>query len=77
MVIVYNDNNNNSNKVRAHLRYSICQGLGIETKDNCCADKAICEHEDVAVLWNQTEHTDREVTGSKPGKIVKNEKEIT
>jgi len=41
------------NKVRAHLHYSICKVLGIETKDRCCADKAICEYEDVTVLWNQ------------------------
>jgi len=69
-----NNNNNNNNKVRAHLRYSICQLLGIETKDRCWADKAIYEHEDVSVLWNQAEHTDREVTGKRSGVIIKNNK---
>ena len=37
----------------------------------------MCEYEDVAVLWSQAEHTDGEVTGKRPGVIIKNKKEIT
>ena len=32
---------------------------------------------DVTVLWNQAVHTDREVTGNRPGTIIKNKKEET
>jgi hypothetical protein len=29
------------------------------------------------VLWNQAEHTDRELTANMPGVIIKNKKDIT
>jgi len=38
--------------------------------------KPVCEEGDVTVLWNQTGHTDREVTANRPG-IIKNKKEKT
>jgi hypothetical protein len=47
------------NKVGAHLHYSICKALGIETTDKWYTHttKPVCEHEDVTVLWNQGVHT--------------------
>ena len=39
--------------------------------------KPVCEDGDVTVLWNQAEHTDREVTANKPDIIIKNKKEKT
>jgi len=35
----------------------------------------VYEEGDVTVLWNQAEHTDREVTLSRPDIIIKNKKE--
>ena len=32
------------------------------------ANKPVCEHEDVTVLWNKRVHTNREVTASKKEK---------
>jgi hypothetical protein len=29
--------------------------------------KVVCEHEDIRVLWNQGEQTDREVLANRPG----------
>jgi len=37
----------------------------------------VCEDGDVTVLWNQTVHTDREVTVNRPDMIIKNKKEKT
>ena len=39
--------------------------------------KPVCEEGDVTVLWNQTVHTDREVTANRPHIIIKNNKEKT
>ena len=39
--------------------------------------KPVYEEGDVAVLWNQEAHTDREVTGNRPDIIIKNKKEKT
>jgi hypothetical protein len=34
--------------------------------------KAVCEHEDITVLWNQGVQTDGEALNSKPDIIIKN-----
>jgi hypothetical protein len=39
--------------------------------------KPVYEEGDVTVLWNQTVHTDREVTINRPDIIIKNKKEET
>jgi len=39
--------------------------------------KPVCEKGDVTVLWNQAEHTDREVTANRPDRVIKNKKEKT
>ena len=48
-------------KVGAHLHYSICKELGIEKTDKCYTythtTKAVCEHEDVTVVWSQGVNT--------------------
>jgi len=64
-------------KVCAHLRYSICKALGIETTDKWYTHmpKSVYEEGDVTVLWNQAVHTDREVTANRPDIIIKNKKE--
>ena len=36
------------------------------------AEASVCEEGDVAVLWNQAVHTDREVTANRPDIIIKN-----
>jgi hypothetical protein len=36
--------------------------------------KSVYEEGDVTVLWNQTVHTDREVTANRPDIIIKNKK---
>ena len=36
--------------------------------------KPVYEEGDVTVLWNQAEHTDREVTANRPDIIIKNKK---
>ena len=66
-------------EVRAHLHYSICKALGIETtyKWYTHMPKPLCEDGDVTVLWNQAVHTDREVRANKPGIIIKNKIEET
>ena len=55
-------------KVCTHLHYSICKALGIETADKWYTHmpKPVYEEGDVTVLWNQAEHTDREVTANRP-----------
>ena len=37
--------------------------------------KPVYDKGDVTVLWNQTVHTDREVTANRPDIIIKNTKE--
>jgi len=66
-------------KVCTHLHYSICKALGIETtyKWYTHIPKPVCEDGDVRELWNQAVHTDREVTGNRTDKIIKNKKEKT
>ena len=61
-------------KVCAHLHYSICKTLGIETTDKWYTHvpKPVYEEGDVTVLWNQAVHTDREVTTNRPDIIIKN-----
>jgi hypothetical protein len=61
----------------AHLHYSICKALGIETtvKRYSHMLKSVYEKADATVLWNQAVHTDREVTANRPGIIIKNKKE--
>jgi hypothetical protein len=39
--------------------------------------KPVYEAGDVTVLWNQTVHTDREVTANMPDIIIKNKKDKT
>jgi len=41
--------------VCTHLNYSVCSKLGMETADNWYSHipKAVCEHKDVLVLWNE------------------------
>ena len=39
--------------------------------------KPVYEEGDVTVLWNQSVHTDREVTANRPDIIIKNKKEKT
>jgi hypothetical protein len=65
-------------KVCAHLHYSICKALGFEMTDKWYTHitKPVYEG-DVAVLWNQAVHTDREVTAHRPDIIIKNKKEKT
>ena len=66
-------------KVCAHLHYSICKALGIETTDkwHTYMSKPAHEEGDVTVLWNQAVHTDRDVTAHRPDIIIKNKKEKT
>ena len=66
-------------KVCTHLRYSICKALGFETTDRWYTHipKPVCEKGDVAVLWNQAVHTDREVTENRLDIIIKIKKEKT
>ena len=66
-------------KVCAHLHYSICKALSIETTDKWYTHmpKPVCEKGDVTVLWDQAVHTDREVTANRPDIIIKNKKEKT
>ena len=40
-------------------------------------NNTVYEEGDVTVLWNQTVHTDREVTANRPDIIIKNKKEGT
>ena len=63
-------------KACAHLHYSICTALGIETTDNWYnyMPQPVYELEDIAVLWNQAVHTDREVTANRPDITIKNKK---
>jgi hypothetical protein len=53
--------------------------MGIETTDKWYTHphtpKPVCEHEGVAVLWNQGVHKDREVTANRPNIIIKNKKQ--
>jgi len=48
-------------KVYTRLHYSICKKLGIETAENWYSHipKAVSEHEDIKVLWNQGVQIDR------------------
>jgi hypothetical protein len=39
--------------------------------------KPVYEEGDVAVLWNQSVHPDREVTANRPDIIIQNKKEKT
>ena len=59
-----------------HLHYSIYKALGTETTNKWYTHmpKPVSEEGDVAVLWNQAVHTDREVTANRPDIIIKNKK---
>ena len=63
-------------EVCTHLHYSICKALGIENINKWYTHmpKPVCEAGDVTVLWNQSVHTDREVTANWPDIIIKNKK---
>ena len=56
-----------NDKVGTHMHYSIYKGLDIETTDKWYTHMSnpVCEKGDVTVLWNQAEHTDREVTANR------------
>jgi hypothetical protein len=60
-------------RVCTHLHYSICKTLGIETSENWYSHipNSACQHEDIAVLWNQGVQTDREVLANRPDIIIK------
>jgi len=64
-------------KICAHLQYSICKSLGIETTDKWYTHvpKPMFEQEDVTVLWNQAVQTSREVTANRSDIIIKNKQE--
>jgi hypothetical protein len=68
-------------EVCARLHYSICRAVGIEMTDkwytHTHTPKSMYEQVDVTVLWNQTVHTDREVTANGSDIIIKNKKEKT
>ena len=65
--------------------YSLCKTLGIESTNGMHTHthtpthmpKPVYEEGDVTVLWNQSVHTDREVTANRPDIIIKNKKEKT
>ena len=61
------------------MLYSICKTLVIETTDKWYTpmSKPVYEEGNVTVLWNQAEHTDREVTANRTDIIIKNKKEKT
>ena len=63
-------------QVRAHLHYSKCRVIAIETTDkwHTRTHQPVYEQEDVTVLWNQAVHTDREVTANRPDIIIQNKK---
>jgi hypothetical protein len=64
-------------KVCTHLHYSICKTLGTETTENWYSHipKSVCQHQDIAVLWNRGIKTDREVLANRPDIIIKNKKD--
>ena len=66
-------------KVCAHLHYSICKALVIETTDKCYThmSQPVYEEGDVTMPWNQAVHADREVTANMPDIIIKNKKAKT
>jgi hypothetical protein len=78
-----NNNNNNNNRNNAHLLYSVCRSLAIETTHkwyvhtHTHTHKPLYEQEDVTVLWKHAVHTGREVTANRPDIIIKNKKEKT
>jgi len=49
------------------------QETGIETAENWYSliPKAVCEHADITVLWNQGVRTDRGVLANRPGTIIR------
>jgi hypothetical protein len=57
--------------------FSICEILGTETTENWYSHtpKPVCQHENITVLWNQGEQTDREVLANRPDIIIKNKKD--
>jgi len=63
-------------KVCTHFHYSICKALSIETTDKWYTHmpKPVYEEGDVTVLWNQSVHTDREVTANRPHIIINKQK---
>jgi len=66
-------------KVSAHLHYSICKSLGIETTDKryTHTHKLVCDQEGVRVLWKKAVHKDREVTANRPDLIINNKTDKT
>jgi hypothetical protein len=64
-------------RIYTHVQYSICKRLGIKATENwyCHLPKAVCQHEDITVLWNQGVQTYREVLENRPDIIIKNMKD--
>jgi hypothetical protein len=56
--------------VCAHLHYSIGKALGFETTDRSYTHMPKPVYENVTGLWNQTVHSDREVTANRPDIII-------
>jgi hypothetical protein len=71
-ILVMNEYLMGHNKICAHLHYSICKALSIETTDKWCTHthththnhmpKPVYEQGDVTVVCSQAAHKDREVT---------------
>jgi len=60
-ILVKNEYLTRHDKVCAHLHYSICKALGIETTDKWYTHmpKPVYEQEDITVRWNQAVYTQR------------------
>ena len=54
----------------------MCTALGIEKKDRCCAEKTVCEVEDMD-RFIESGGTHREVTAKSPVIIIKEKAEVT
>jgi len=78
-ILAKNEHLMRHDKICAHLQYSICKSLGIETTDKWYTHvpKPMFEQEDVTVLWNQAVQTSREVTANRSDIIIKNKQEKT
>jgi hypothetical protein len=64
-------------EVCANLHYSVCKTLGTETTENWYPHipKAVCQNEDITVLWNQGVQTDREVLENRLDILIKSNKD--
>jgi hypothetical protein len=66
-ILTKNENIIRHDKVCTYLNYSIHKKSDIETPQNSYShiSKAVCEHEDITVLWNEGVQTDREVLANR------------